>query len=132
MSTNEITYTIIGCAYKVHRTLGPGLNENVYEKALQSELRSSGLQVQSQVTCDVTYNEQLIAHAYRIDLLVENEIIVELKSTNGSNPIHFQQLLTYLRLMNKRVGLLINFNVTNLQKGIHRIVNKYYGPENPK
>ncbi|NJO90969.1 MAG: GxxExxY protein [Chloroflexia bacterium] len=119
---NKISYDIIGCAYKVHSELGPGLLESTYEVCLEYELLQKGFKVQKQLALPVIYNNIKLDAGYRIDLLVEDEIIVELKSVEAVAPIHEAQLLTYLKLSGKRLGLLINFNVKNLKEGIMRRV----------
>ena len=122
---NKITYTIIGCAYKVHRSLGPGLLESTYEACLIQEILNNGLTVKQQVGLPLVYNGKRLVVGYRIDLLVEDKIIIEIKSVDGINPIHKAQVLTYLKLSNLRIGLLINFNVINIKEGIYRIINGY-------
>ncbi len=117
---NEITYKIIGCAYKVHSELGPGLLESTYEICLEYELREEGLKVEKQKALPVVYQGIKMDAGYRIDLLVEDKIVVELKSVEILAPIHEAQLLTYLKLAKKKLGLLINFNVIDLKKGIKR------------
>ena len=110
---------------EVHNTLGPGLLETAYEKALIHELRLKGLTVTSQVPVDMNYKGVNLGEGLRLDLLVEDSLIIELKSVEGLKPIHYKQLLTYLKLTNKRIGLLINFNVENLREGIKRVINGY-------
>ena len=114
---------IIGCAIEVHRQLGPGLLESVYEECLCFELKSIGLVVESQKQLPLTYKGQALESKLRVDLLVNNDIIVELKSVKRLEPIHEAQLLTYLKLANKKYGLLINFNVKILKQGIKRLAN---------
>ena len=121
--TNNLTYKIIGCAMEVYKQLGPGLLESVYEQALIHELKLNDIPVESQVEIKVNYKGINITDNLRLDLLVDDCVIVELKSVEELKPIHHKQLLTYLRLMNKKVGLLINFNTDNLMDGIKRIVN---------
>jgi GxxExxY protein len=123
MDINDISAQIVDAAIKVHRALGPGLLESTYEACLIYELNSRGVQVRNQVTLPVRYGEILIEVGYRIDLLVENMIIVELKSVDDIAPIHKAQLLSYLKLSGKKLGLLINFNVELLKNGITRFVN---------
>ena len=125
LSNNTILYKVIGCAMEVHSTLGPGLLESVYERALMHELVLQGIPVQSQLDVQVNYKGVNIGDGLRLDLLVNDELIVELKSVEELKPIHYKQLLTYLKLMNKRVGLLINFNTDDLTKGIKRVVNDF-------
>jgi hypothetical protein len=119
---NEISYAIIGCAYKVHRQLGPGLLESTYEVCLEYELKKAGLQVQRQVYIPVIYESIKLDAGYKIDLLIENQIIVELKAIDKIAPVHQAQLMAYLKLSGKQLGLLINFNVPDLQQGIKRII----------
>ena len=122
-NTDSLTYKIIGCAMEVYKQLGPGLLESVYEQALIQELKLNDIPVDSQVEIKVNYKGINITDNLRLDLLVDDSVIVELKSVEELKPIHHKQLLTYLRLMNKKVGLLINFNTDNLMDGIKRIVN---------
>jgi GxxExxY protein len=122
-NTDSLTYKIIGCAMEVYKQLGPGLLESVYEQALIQELKLNDIPVESQVEIKVNYKGINISDNLRLDLLVDDSVIVELKSVEELKPIHHKQLLTYLRLMNKKVGLLINFNTDNLMDGIKRIVN---------
>ena len=117
---NDITYEIIGCAYKVHSALGPGLLESTYEVCLEYELSKSGLKVERQKALPVVYDDLKLEAGYRIDLLVEDKIIVELKAVKEIRPIHRAQLLTYLKLSNLQLGLLLNFNVANMRNGIKR------------
>ena len=122
-SLNDLSYKIIGSAMEVYKTLGPGLLESAYEKALVHELNLAGIPVQSQVGVEMSYKGVNIGEGLRLDLLVDNQIIVELKSVEELKPVQHKQLLTYLRLMDKRLGLLINFNVTDIMQGIKRVVN---------
>jgi GxxExxY protein len=119
---NEISYAIIGYAYKVHRQLGPGLLESTYEVCLEYELKKAGLQVQRQVYLPIIYESIKLDAGYKIDLLIENQIIVELKAIDKIAPVHQAQLMAYLKLSGKQLGLLINFNVPDLQQGIKRII----------
>lgn len=125
MKTNDISSIIIGAAIKVHKDLGPGLLENVYESCLEYELKQSGMDIQRQLVLPVIYKGIHIDTAYRLDLLVENEVIVEIKSVSGLVNIHTAQLLTYLKLTNLKLGLLINFNTTKVTQGIKRVVNNF-------
>jgi len=125
MITPEHTETIIGAAIEVHRVLGPGLLESTYEACLADELAERGLKVERQKALPVKYREVLLDCGYRIDLLVEDMVIVELKVVDRLAPIHEAQLLSYLRLSGMPVGLLLNFNVTELRRGIRRLVNGY-------
>jgi len=121
---NDISFNIISAAIKVHGTLGPGLLESVYQKCMEIELKKRGLQVESEVDLPVIYEGQRITDlGFRIDLLVESAVIVELKSVEEVKPVHKKQLLTYVRLAKKDLGLLINFNEVLLKKGIYRIAN---------
>jgi GxxExxY protein len=120
---NETAKQIVDAALSIHKALGPGLLESVYETALFHELVKRGLQVQRQVPVTFTYDGHRYDEGFRIDLLVEDCVVVELKSVEDVHPVHKKQLLTYLRLSGKRLGLLINFNATLLKHGITRIVN---------
>ena len=122
---DDLSYKVIGCAIEVHRTLGPGLLESVYEKALMHELKLNNISVKSQVEVKANYKGLDVGEGLRLDLLVDEQLIVELKSVDDFKPVHHKQLLTYLKLMNKQLGLLINFNVCNLTDGVKRIVNNY-------
>jgi GxxExxY protein len=124
MEPNELSSKIIGAAITVHRELGPGLLESVYHSCLLIELRSLALSVQSEIPVPIEYRGQTITkEGFVMDLLVENTIIVELKSLEELHPVHEKQLLTYLRLAKKPLGLLINFNVPTLKDGIRRVIN---------
>jgi len=120
---NEISYKIIGCAIDLHKTLGPGLLESVYEAALAYDLKEIGLNVQTQVPMPLVYKEVKQDVGYRLDIVVENKLILEIKSVENLAPVHFAQTLTYLKLSGLKLGLLINFNTKILKEGIHRIVN---------
>jgi GxxExxY protein len=120
MELNQITDKIIGCAIEVHRSLGPDLLESAYEECLFFELQKSGLKVERQKPVPVIYKEIKLDCGYRIDILVENSVIIELKTVEAFNPVHEAQILTYMKFSNKSVGLLINFNVTLLKNGIKR------------
>ena len=119
---NDITYKIIGCAYEVHKILGPGLLESTYETCLCYELEKQGLKFEKQKGLMINYKGTTLNNGYRIDILVEDSIVLELKSVENLLPIHTAQILTYLKLSEHNLGLLINFNVTNLQNGIHRYI----------
>ena len=123
MTDNELTYQIRGSIFEVYNTLGPGLLESVYEEALVFELRQRGLKVTRQLDVPVHYKGNELKTPLRLDLLVENQVIIELKSVEEMKPLFAKQLLTYLRLLDKRVGLLVNFSSTNIREGITRIVN---------
>src|SRR5687767_11440135 len=120
---NRVSGVIIDCSMTVHTHLGPGRLESAYHACLLHELRSSGLLVDSHVALPIVYKHVSIDVGYRIDLVVEDEIIVELKSVERVHPIHEAQLLSYLKLSKRRVGLLINFNVVHLKDGLTRLVN---------
>ena len=128
METNEITGQIIDAAIAVHTALGPGLLESAYEVCLTHELRQRGMKVQAQVVLPIQYNGLNLDAGYRIDLLVEDIVIVELKAVERMLPLYDAQILSYLRLRRLEVGLLINFNVVKLKEGLRRIVNNYSGP----
>ena len=122
-SENDISYEIRGAIFDVYKELGPGLLESVYEAALIYELRNRGLQVDSQVPVPIKYKGELLNVGYRLDLLVENSVIVELKSVTELENIHYKQLLTYLRLTDHKLGILVNFNCENILCNIKRVVN---------
>jgi len=121
MEINEITKNIIGAAIEVHRTLGPGLLESTYEACLFYELEQMGLYVERQVELPVKYKNVSLETGYRIDLIVENEVIVELKSVKELLPVHMAQIITYMKISNKSKGLLMNFNEAKLIDGVKRI-----------
>jgi GxxExxY protein len=125
---NSLTERVIGAAIEVHRHLGPGLLESAYEECLCYELKQAGLRFQRQVHLPVTYKAVRLDCAYKLDVVVEDSVIVEIKAIEELLPIHKAQLLTYLKASNRRVGLLINFNVPALKNGLKRIVNRYSGP----
>jgi len=127
MHVDDITRAIIGSAIEIHRELGPGLLESAYEKCLVYELQEKGFQTERQKPLPINYKGVKLDAAYHLDVVVENKIILELKSVESLLPIHTAQLLSYLRLSNLHVGLLINFNVPKLKDGIKRIVNEYKG-----
>ena len=120
---NEITGEVVNSAMKVHSVLGPGLLESAYQACLAHELRNRGLQVATQVALPVVYEGHRLEVGYRIDLVVEGSVVVEVKSVDAIHPIHQAQLLSYLRLSGMRVGLLLNFNVLHLRDGIKRMVD---------
>lgn len=119
---NLLSYEIIGAAYQVHSELGPGLLESTYEVCLEYELTKRGFKVERQKALPVFYDDVKLDAGYRIDLLVEDSIIVELKAVAAIDPIHKAQVMTYLKLSNLQLGLLLNFNVTDMKKGINRFV----------
>jgi GxxExxY protein len=122
---NQTSSVIIQAAIKVHATVGPGLLESLYRTCLAFELRARGLTVETEKPLPVYYEGLRLDGGYRIDLLVEDSVIVEVKSTEKVLPVHNAQLLSYLRLLNKRLGLLINFNTTRVVYGIKRVVNHF-------
>jgi len=122
MKINEITQNIIGCAIEVHKSLGPGLLESAYEECLAFELGKKGLLYRRQQPTPVVYKNIKLDCGYRIDLLVENSVVVELKVVDEFCPVHEAQRLTYMKFSNMRFGLLINFNVTALKNGIRRFI----------
>jgi GxxExxY protein len=124
-SVEELSHAVIGAALKVHSALGPGLLESAYEQCLLYELLKRNIHALSQVSLPIHYDGQTIEAGYRIDVLVENELILELKATEKLLPIHTAQLLSYLKMSNKSLGLLINFNVASLKNGIKRVVNNH-------
>jgi GxxExxY protein len=123
MTENEVAYKIIGVALEIHKHLGPGLLESVYECMMEYELQEMGMEVKRQVALPVVYKEVRMEAGFRLDLLVENKVIVEIKSVEVLAPVHFSQTLTYLKLSGHKLGLLINFNTPKLKEGIHRLVN---------
>ena len=122
MQVNDITGSIISAAIRVHSDLGPGLLESAYEACLAHELRKRGLRVQQQVSLPVIYDGVRLEVGYRIDLLIEDSVVVELKACDAITPVHEAQLLSYLKLSHKHVGLMINFHVVRLKDGIKRYV----------
>lgn len=122
MEVNEITRTIIGCAIEVHKQLGPGLLESAYEECLAFELEQKGIHFERQKALQIQYKSIQLEYGYRIDLLVENCVVVELKSVEALNPIHDAQILTYMKFSEKKIGLLINFNVLILKDGLKRLI----------
>ncbi len=120
MHIDELTQTVIGCAIEVHKTLGPGLLESSYESCLMYELCQAGLFIKNQVELPIIYKEQYIATGYKLDILLPNELIIELKAVDKLQPIHSAQLITYMKLSNVNTGLLINFNTLKLVDGIKR------------
>ena len=123
MDENSLSKKIIGTAIELHKKLGPGLLESAYENALAYDLKEIGLDTKQQVSMPFVYKEIKLDIGYRLDLLIENKVILEIKSVESLAPVHYAQLLTYLKLSNLKLGLLINFNTKLLKDGIHRIVN---------
>ena len=122
---NRLSNEVIGAAIEVHCDLGPGLLETTYELSLQHELSLRGFATERQVTLPIKYKELIVPEAYRIDLLVENCLVIELKTVESLQPIHSAQLLTYLRMSKKNIGLLINFHTVLLKDGIKRLVRNF-------
>jgi len=122
MLFEDITKVIIGCAIDVHKELGPGLLESAYEECLYYELQKAGLIVEKQKAIPVVYKEIKLDCGYRADIIVENKIVIELKTVDEFNPVHEAQILTYLKFADKKLGLLINFNVLRLKDGIKRYI----------
>ena len=123
MTENQIATKIVDAAFKVHTTLGPGLLESVYEVALAYELEKKGLSIKRQVPVPIKYDDLIFDEGFRADIIVDDTVIVELKSVETIAPVHKKQLLTYLRLADKKLGLLINFGAPLIKQGIFRIVN---------
>ena len=124
MLENEVSKLIVNAAYHVHFGLGPGLLESVYEEIMYYELQQQGLLVKKQVAIPVKWKGLTMGMGFRADIIVENKVVIELKSVETVAPVHFKQLLTYLKLTNIKLGLLINFNVPLIKDGITRVVNK--------
>ncbi len=122
MELNELTGKIIGCAIEVHKLLGPGLLESAYEECLSYELKSNGLFIERQVPVPVVYKEVKLDVGYRLDILAENKIVIELKSIEALTQIHEAQVLTYLKFANKKIGLLMNFNSLKLTDQLRRFI----------
>ena len=123
MTENEISYKIRGAIYDVYKELGPGLLESVYEEALCFELEQRGLKVERQIQVPIIYKGNVLKTELRLDVLVEDKVIVELKSVEEMKKVFAKQLLTYLRLMDKKIGLLVNFNTDNILTAITRVAN---------
>jgi len=123
MVENEISSIIIGCAIEIHKQLGPGLLESAYKECLHYELRQAGLKVQKEKPMPIVYKEVKLDHGYRIDLLVEEKVVIEIKTVEAFNDVHIAQVLTYLRLGEYKLGLLLNFHTTTLKSGINRVIN---------
>lgn len=129
LNINEITEKVIGCAITVHTELGLGLLESAYQECLFHELLSEGLNVEKEKPLPLVYKEVEMECGYRVDLLVENKVIVELKAVEALTDVHVAQVLTYLKLSNNKIGLLINFNSFRIKDGLKRLINKYYQPQ---
>ena len=122
MQLNELTQIILNCSYRVHTNLGPGLLESAYEECLFYELKLLGINVQKQKPLPLIYKDVRLDACYRLDLLVENKVVVEIKSVECLHDVHMAQVLTYLKLSKCKIGLLINFNVKSLKDGIKRLI----------
>jgi GxxExxY protein len=125
MTENQIATAVVDAAFKIHTTLGLGLFESVYETILEYELQKRGLRVAQQIPLPVQYEEVRLALGFRVDLIIDGKVIIEVKSVEALAPVHKKQLLTYLRLTDLRLGLLINFNVELVKHGIHRVINGF-------
>ena len=124
MTENEIATIIVDACYCTHKGLGPGLLESVYERVLAHELESRGLRAQCQVPVPIVWKGLKFQEGFRADVIVEDKVIVELKSVETLAPVHYKQLLTYLRLTDRRLGLLVNFGAALIKDGLHRVVNR--------
>jgi iron complex transport system substrate-binding protein len=129
---DDITGEIVDAAVKVHQGLGPGLLESVYESVLTKALEKRGMKVERQKPISFTYDDILFEEGFRVDLLVDDRVVVELKSVEKLAPVHSKQLLTYIRLMNLPVGILVNFGASTLKEGLHRIVNDLPSSASPR
>jgi GxxExxY protein len=123
MTENEISKMVFDCALKVHQNLGPGLLESAYEECLFHELMKTGLKIEKQKPLPLIYEEVKLEIGYRIDIMIENKFIIEIKSVDALNDVHLAQILTYLKLSKCKLGLLINFNVSLIKNGIKRVIN---------
>lgn len=123
MTENEISKVVVDCALKVHRQLGPGLLESAYQECLMYELKNQGLVVEKEKPMPLVYDTVKLDIGYRMDLLINNKLVIEIKSVESLNDIHLAQILTYLKLSGCKLGLLINFNVALIKHGIKRVVN---------
>ncbi|RCU42607.1 GxxExxY protein [Chryseobacterium lacus] len=124
MEENNISYLIRGCIFKVYNAVGPGLLESAYETALAYELQKAGLQVQTQVVLPFQYESISLDVGYRVDILVENKVLIEVKSVEELAEVHFKQLTTYLKLSGLKLGILVNFNTAEINESIKRVANK--------
>lgn len=129
MKTNELTGLILDCAFETHTELGPGLYESVYETCLEYEFQENGLLYHRQKPINISYRGKMLDAGFRADFMVEDKVIVEIKAVETLSNLHLSQMLTYLKLTNREIGLLINFNVQSLRFGIKRVLNKYYTGE---
>lgn len=125
MDINELTGTVIEVAIKIHNTVGPGCFEKVYEEILYYELQKRNLKVERQLLLPIEYENLLIKDAYKVDLQIENKLVVEIKSIEHVLPVHFKQVMTYLKLLNLKNGMLLNFKVNQMKEGVHRVFNNF-------
>lgn len=125
MDANQITALIVDCSIRIHTAIGPGCYERVYEELLYFELNKINLNVKRQITMPISYETLQINDAYKLDLLIEDKIIIEIKSIEHVLPVHFKQVNTYLKLMNLKHGMLLNFKVDLMKNGIHRVFNNF-------
>ncbi len=125
MEVNDITRIVIDAAIKIHTSIGPGCFEKIYEELLYFELNKRGVDVKWQVLMPIEYEELYLKDAYKLDLLIEDKLIIEIKSVETVSPVHFKQVMTYLKLMNLKHGVLLNFKVNLMKEGIHRVFNNY-------
>jgi iron complex transport system substrate-binding protein len=132
MDVEELATTAIDCGFKVHKAFGPGLLESVYEAVHADSLKRRGLKVERQKPIDIEFEGQILREGFRIDLLVEGQLIIERKSVERMAGVHAKQLLTYLRLSNQPLGLLMNFGAEVFREGVKRVSNNYYGTWKPK
>jgi GxxExxY protein len=123
MTENEIAHRIVGCALEVHKALGPGLLESAYQECLCYKLQKEGLSVKKEKAMPLIFEDVKLECGYRIDLLVENKVVVEIKSVDALHDVHLAQILTYMKLGNYKLGLLINFNVSLIKNGLKRVIN---------
>ena len=123
MSENDIAHKILGCAFEVHKALGPGLLESAYQECLCYKLQQSGLSIHKEKPMPLIFEGVTLECGYRIDILVENKVVIEIKSIDALNDVHLAQILTYMKLGNYKLGLLLNFNVALLKQGIKRVIN---------
>ena len=123
MSENDIAHKILGCAFEVHKALGPGLLESAYQECLCYKLQQSGLSFHKEKPMPLIFEGVTLECGYRIDILVENKVVIEIKSIDALNDVHLAQILTYMKLGNYKLGLLLNFNVALLKQGIKRVIN---------
>ncbi|GAB1418851.1 GxxExxY protein [Bacteroidales bacterium] len=124
MHENELSKIIVDCCFRIHNTLGPGLLESVYEEILSYELGKSGLRFTRQQGIPVMYDDIKTELGFRADIIVENKVIIEIKSVEAIAPVHYKQLLTYLKITGLKLGLLVNFNEARIKDGLYRVVNK--------